>query len=56
MKGKYNFSKMKEVKSPFKGKKDTGMNLSHKAIYETDRLYVRDFKPDDFDEVHKTKI
>ena len=53
MKKEYNFLKMEEVKSSFKGKKNIGMKLSHKVIYETDRLYIRDFKPDDFDEFHK---
>ena len=53
MEKEYDFSKMKEVTSPFKGKKGIGINLSHKAIYDTERLYVRDFKPDDLDEFHK---
>ena len=32
MKKEYNFSKMKEVKSPFKGKKNIGINLNHEVI------------------------
>ncbi len=32
MKKEYNFSKLKEVKSPFKGKKNIGINLSHEVI------------------------
>ena len=32
MKKEYDFSKMKEVKSPFKGKKNIGINLSHEVI------------------------
>lgn len=32
IKKEYNFSKMKEVKSSFKGKKNVGINLSHKVI------------------------
>ena len=32
MKKEYNFSKMKEIKRPFKGKKNIGINLSHEVI------------------------
>lgn len=32
MKKEYDFSKMKEVKSPFKQKKDIGINLSHEVM------------------------
>jgi len=32
MKKEYDFSKMKKVKSPFKGKKGIGINLSHEVI------------------------
>ena len=32
MKKEYNFSKMKEVKSPVKGKKNIGINLSYEVI------------------------
>ena len=32
MKKEYNFSKLTEVKSPFKGKKNIGINLSYKVI------------------------
>ena len=32
MKKRYDFSKMKEVKSPFKGKKSVGINLNHEVI------------------------
>lgn len=32
MKKEYNFSKMKEIKSPFKRKKNIGINLSHEVI------------------------
>ena len=38
MKKEYNFSKMKEVKSPFKGKKGIGINLSHEVIDYFKRL------------------
>ena len=43
---------MKKVKNLFKEKKSRGINLSHKVIYETERLYIRDFKLDDLDEFH----
>ncbi len=32
MKKEYDFSKMREVKSPFKNKKSVGINLSHEVI------------------------
>ncbi len=32
MKKEYDFSKMKEVKSPFKQKEDLGINLNHEVI------------------------
>ncbi len=32
MKKEYNFSKMKEVKSPVKNKKSVGINLNHEVI------------------------
>ena len=38
MKKEYNFSKMKKMKSPVKGKKGIGINLSHEVIDYFKRL------------------